>query len=52
MQQDLGITGRDLLPSQCQHLNQVQPTDNPYHWETPADESDNIMAWVKASWLR
>jgi hypothetical protein len=52
MGQDLGPTDRDLLSSQHQHLDQVQPTDNPYHWETPADEPNNIMAWVKSSWVR
>lgn len=31
---------------------QVQPTDNPYHWETVVTNSDKIILWVKASWSR
>lgn len=31
---------------------QVQPTDNPYHWEVPVDAQNNISSWVKASWIR
>lgn len=31
---------------------QVQPTDNPYRWETVVTHSDKIILWVKASWSR
>jgi hypothetical protein len=31
---------------------QVQPTDNPYHWEVVVNHRDKIFSWVKASWSR
>lgn len=62
----LASTDLELLPSQPQrtrdsllgslHANgtvaQVQPTDNPYHWEVPTGDHNNISTWVKASWVR
>src|SRR5690242_1896112 len=30
---------------------QMQPTNNPYHWEAPGRGS-NVSTWVKASWFR
>ena len=51
-QQDLGYTDRGLSPSQRERLAVVQPTFNLYHWKAPADERENIIAWVKASCVR
>lgn len=38
------------------HVNdtkaQVQPTNNPYHWEIPANGHSNVYTWVEASWTR
>lgn len=52
-----GPTDLDLLPSQRLRMQdmdaRLQPTENPYHWEVPAQgRNSNISSWVKASWTR
>lgn len=31
---------------------QMQPTNNPYHWEAPGSSRSNVSTWAKASWFR
>jgi hypothetical protein len=44
---------RAVMPQHADDIvPQVQPTDNPYHWETIVTRSDKIVSWVKGSWSR
>ncbi|KAF3002067.1 hypothetical protein E8E13_009349 [Curvularia kusanoi] len=33
-------------------VHRVQPTENPYHWESVTDDSIKVTSWVQASWCR
>jgi hypothetical protein len=44
---------RVAMPQHADNIvPQVQPTDNPYHWEVVVNHRDKIFSWVKASWSR